>query len=55
MVMSWMSGRTSLAQLLRNWGWVYFANLAGALSLVGLMFYTYQWMFNDYGVMLWSV
>jgi len=50
MVMSWMSGRTSLAQLLRNWGWVYFANLAGALSLVGLMFYTYQWMFNDYGV-----
>ncbi len=48
--MSWMSGRTSLAQLLRNWGLVYFANLIGGLSLVGLMFYTYQWMFNDYGV-----
>jgi len=49
-VMSWMSGRTSLAQLLRNWGLVYFANLLGALSLAGLMFYTYQWMLNNYGV-----
>jgi formate transporter len=49
-VISWMSGRSSLAKLLRNWGLVYFANLLGALSLAGLMFYTYQWMFNDYGV-----
>ena len=49
-VMSWMSGRTSLGQLLRNWGLVYFANLLGGLSLVGLMFYTYQWAFNGYGV-----
>ena len=48
--MSWISGRTSFARLLRNWGIVYFANLAGALSLVGLMFYTYQWTFNGYGV-----
>lgn len=49
-IMSWMSGRTSLVQLLRNWGLVYFANLLGGLSIAGLMFYTYQWMFNDYGV-----
>ncbi len=49
-VMSWMSGRTSFVRLLRNWGLVYFANLVGALSLAGLMFYTYQWTFNDYGV-----
>jgi len=49
-VMSWMSGRTSLARLLRNWGLVYFANLAGALCLAGLMFYTYQWTFSGYGV-----
>ncbi len=49
-MMSWMSGRISLARLLRNWGLVYFANLLGALSLVGLMFYTYQWAFNGYGV-----
>ncbi len=49
-VMSWMSGRTSLAQLLRNWGLVYFANFLGGLSLAGLMFYTYQWALNGYGV-----
>jgi formate transporter len=49
-VISWMSGRTSFAKLLRNWGLVYFANLLGALSLAGLIFYTYQWMFNNYGV-----
>lgn len=49
-IMSWMSGRTSLVQLLRNWGLVYFANLLGGLSLAGLMFYTYQWILNDYGV-----
>ncbi|MBA7617207.1 hypothetical protein ES703_24519 [subsurface metagenome] len=48
--MSWMSGRTSLARLLRNWGLVYFANLIGGLSLVGLMFYTNQWVLNSYGV-----
>lgn len=50
MTMSWMSGRTSFASLLRNWGLVYFANLLGALSLVGLMFYTYQWTSSGYGV-----
>ncbi len=49
-VMSWMSGRVSFARLLRNWGLVYFANLAGALSLAGLMFYTNQWALNSYGV-----
>lgn len=49
-MMSWMSGRTRITQLLRNWGLVYFANLAGALSLAGLMFYTNQWAFHDYGV-----
>jgi len=50
LTMSWMSGRTPFTRLLRNWGLVYFANLAGSLSLVGLMFYTNQWAFNDYGV-----
>jgi formate/nitrite transporter len=49
-VMSWMSGRTPLTHLLRNWGLVYLANLAGALSLVGLMFYTNQWAFEGYKV-----
>ena len=49
-VMSWISGRVSLARLLRNWGLVYFANLVGALSLAGLMFYTNQWTLNSNGV-----
>jgi len=49
-IMSWISGRTSFVRLLRNWGLVYFANLAGALSLVGLMFCTNQWALNGYGV-----
>ena len=50
MTMSWISGRTSFARLLRNWGLVYFANLIGALSLAGLVFYTYQWTFDGYGL-----
>lgn len=49
-VMSWMSGKTRLTRLLRNWALVYVANLVGALSLVGLMFYTQQWSFNGFGV-----
>ncbi|MFH1169097.1 MAG: formate/nitrite family transporter [Chloroflexota bacterium] len=49
-VMSWISGRTKLGQLLRNWGLVYTANLVGSLSLVGLMFYTNQWGLHGYGV-----
>lgn len=49
-IMGWMSGRVKLSQLLRNWGLVYTANLIGALSLVGLMFWSNQWTFNNYGV-----
>lgn len=44
--MSWLSGRTSFGKLMRNWGLVYFANLAGALSLVLVMYYTSQWTFS---------
>ncbi len=49
-VMSWISGRVNFTRLLRNWGLVYFANLVGALSLAGLMFYTNQWALNGNGV-----
>jgi formate/nitrite transporter len=49
-VMSWISGRTRFTRLLRNWGLVYAANLVGALSLAGLIYYTYQWAFSDFGV-----
>ena len=48
LTMSFISGRTSLARLARNWGLVYAANLGGALALVGFMFYTNQWAFSGY-------
>jgi len=49
-VMSWISGRTSFLRLMRNWGLVYVANLAGSLSLAGLIFYTYQWTLSGNAV-----
>ena len=50
LTMGFISGRFSFRQLARNWGLVYGANLAGAIALVGFMFYTNQWAFADYGV-----
>ncbi len=49
-VMSWLSGKTRLTSLLRNWGLVYVANLAGSLLLVLIMFYTVQWSLSSHGV-----
>ncbi len=48
--MACMSGKASWARLARNWFWVYFANLAGSLLLVFVMFYTKQWSLSSYGV-----
>jgi formate/nitrite transporter len=50
MVVSWISGKTSLGKLGRNWGLVYAANLVGAAIAVGLMFATKQWTFSGHGV-----
>ncbi len=50
LVMAWFGGKVSFGRLLRNWGLVYSANLAGSLALVGLMFYTLQWGFNSNAV-----
>lgn len=49
-VLSWLSGRTSFTQLLRNWVLVYFSNFAGGLILAGLMFATRQWTLSSYAV-----
>jgi formate transporter len=49
-VMSWLSGKTRLTSLLRNWGLVYVANLAGSLLLVVIMFSTMQWSLSSHGV-----
>jgi formate transporter len=50
LVVSWISGKTSLGRLWRNWGLVYVANLAGAAILVGLVFATKQWALSANGV-----
>ena len=50
MVVSWISGKTSLGRLSRNWGLVYAANLVGAAILVGLVFATKQWSLSANGV-----
>jgi formate/nitrite transporter len=49
-VAPWLSTRVSGSALLRNWGIVYFANLAGALILVAILFYGQFWALNGYGV-----
>jgi formate/nitrite transporter len=49
-VTPWLSTRVSGSALLRNWGIVYFANLAGALILVALIFHSQFWALDGYGV-----
>jgi formate/nitrite transporter len=49
-VAPWMSARVSGTALLRNWGIVYFANLAGSLILVALIFYSQFWALDGYAV-----
>ena len=50
MVGSRLSGRIKLAQLLQNWGIVYFTNLIGALLLVLVVFYSQFWALNAHTV-----
>jgi len=45
-IMSWVSKRITLPQLLRNWGLVYFGNLIGALSIAALVFLA-RWSEQD--------
>jgi formate/nitrite transporter len=49
-VAPWLSTRVSGAALWRNWGIVYFANFAGALLLVGILFGARFWALNGYEV-----
>jgi len=36
--MAWAQGKVKTREILRNWGWVYVANLIGSLVLVGLAY-----------------
>ncbi|HEY7563717.1 MAG TPA: formate/nitrite transporter family protein [Acidimicrobiia bacterium] len=42
-VMSWVSGKVTLAKLLRNWGVVYVGNALGALSVASLAYMANWW------------
>ncbi len=46
-IMAWASKKINTIQLLRNWVIVYFGNLAGAISMVFLMFFAGQYFFQD--------
>jgi formate/nitrite transporter len=49
-VAPWLSTRVSGSALLRNWGIVYFANFAGALILVAIIFGARFWALSGYEV-----
>lgn len=42
-----LDGSVSLRKLLRNWFWVYFANLAGSLIVAYLMYASGLWAYNN--------
>jgi len=49
-VMSLVSRRITTMQLLRNWGLVFAGNLAGAISIVVMVFYSDWWSQDSYQV-----
>jgi len=49
-VMAWVSGDISSVQLLRNWSIVYIGNFAGALVMVGLIYFSNHWSFGNVGI-----
>lgn len=49
-VAPWLSTRVSGSALLRNWGIVYFANFAGALILVAVIYQAQFWALDGYKV-----
>jgi len=50
LLVAWVGGKLSLAQVMRNWIIVYLGNLVGSLGTVLLMYLTRQWAFADYAV-----
>ena len=55
LVMAWASHRVTTQELLRNWLVIYFANFAGALGLVGLVYLSNHWQMNDAAVGIQAV
>lgn len=46
-VMAWASRKASTVQVLKNWLWVYIGNMAGAIFMVVLMFFSRQYLFGS--------
>jgi len=55
LVMAWASRRLSTNELLRNWLVIFFANFAGALGLVGLVYLSNHWQMNGGAVGIHAV
>jgi formate transporter len=49
-VIAWVSGKLTLAQVMRNWLIVYLGNLVGSLGTAMLVYLTDQWTFAGYRV-----
>jgi formate/nitrite transporter len=49
-VMAWLDRKVSARQLLRNWTIVFFANFAGALGMVTLLYWSRQWELAQFEV-----
>lgn len=47
LVMAFVDGKISLAQLLRNWGLVYLGNFGGALFIAALVWASGHWLIGD--------
>ena len=55
LVMAWVSKRITTTELLRNWIVVYLANLAGALGLVLLVYFSNHWQMNGNAIGIHAV
>jgi formate/nitrite transporter len=49
-VMSWVSRKTTMGRLLRNWALVYAGNMAGALSVAAMVYFARWWAQDGYSV-----
>ena len=47
-MMGFGSGVVTYKQLLKNWGVSYLGNFVGSMFIVGLMYFSNQWMMKDY-------
>jgi formate/nitrite transporter len=47
-MMGFGSGVVTYKQLLKNWGVSYLGNFVGSIFIVGLMYFSNQWMMKDY-------